>query len=174
MSKRPTKPVRVLAVNPGPHGFGYAVFEHALRLIDWGKTDIRKDNEQMALVKLRDLLRRFTPHVLVLEDCGHPGSRRNRRISLLIGRMRATARALGIETRNIPRALVYRHFAKAHAATKHEIASLLADRFPGLLLRLPARRKPWQTEDSRMSIFDAAALALTYYSKRHKNDRSPA
>jgi hypothetical protein len=31
------------------------------------------------------------------------------------------------------------------------------------MVRLPPKRKPWQTEDSHMSIFDAVALSLTNF-----------
>src|SRR5208283_2406270 len=104
--------LRVLAVDPGTRGFGYALFESSARLVDWGNKDIRKDKEQVALVKIEELLRRFEPDVLVVEDCSHVSSRRNRRITLLIARMLTTARALGVEGRALPLALVYRQFAQ--------------------------------------------------------------
>jgi hypothetical protein len=40
----------------------------------------------------------------------------------------------------------------------------IAKRFPELALRLPRFRKPWMSEDYRMSIFDAAGFALAFYS----------
>jgi hypothetical protein len=160
--------IRVLAVDPGTRGFGYALFEGPARLVDWGTKDIRKDKEQVALARIEELLRRFEPDVLVLEDCAQVSSRRNRKFTLLIGRMIATARALGIEGHALPLALVYRHFAKCGARNKHEIASALAQRFAALALRLPPKRKPWQSEDSRMSIFDAVALGYTYLARRHR------
>ncbi len=45
---------------------------------------------------------------------------------------------------------------------KYGIAVALSDRFPELADRVPAKRKPWQSEDYRMSIFDAMALGLAY------------
>jgi Holliday junction resolvasome RuvABC endonuclease subunit len=162
------KSIRVLAVDPGTRGFGYAVFESPKRLVDWGTKDIRKDKEQVTLVKVEELLRRFEPDVLVVEDCAHVSSRRNRKFTLLIGRMLATARALGIEGHVLPLALVYQHFAKRGARNKQEIASALAQRFAALALRLPPKRKPWQSEDPRMSIFDAVALGYAYLAKRHR------
>ena len=160
--------LRVLAVDPGTRGFGYAVFEGPTRLVDWGTRDIRHNKGAMTLTRLELLLRQFEPDILVMQDCGHVSSRRNPRITFLIERMRRTARSLGIEARALPLALVYRHFAKVPARNKHEIATALAQCFPGLALRLPPKRKPWQSEDSRMSIFDAAALALTYYATRRR------
>lgn len=160
--------LRVLAVDPGTRGFGYALFEGADRLVDWGTKDIRRDKEQVALVKIEELLRRFEPDVLVVEDCLHISSRRNRKFRLLIGRMLAVAGALGVAGHSLPLAFVYRHFSKCGARNKQEIASALAQRFSGLALRLPPKRKPWQSEDSRMSIFDAAALGYTYLVRRRR------
>jgi hypothetical protein len=51
--------------------------------------------------------------------------------------------------------------------TKHALAEIIAKRFPGeLASRLPPKRKPWMSEDYRMSIFDAVALVLAFR-KRH-------
>ncbi len=45
--------------------------------------------------------------------------------------------------------------------TKHALAEILAKRFPEELgSRLPPKRRAWMSEDSRMDIFDAVALAL--------------
>ena len=46
-------------------------------------------------------------------------------------------------------------------ATKQAIASRLAQIFPELLPHLPPERKPWMTEDDRMSVFDAVSFAVT-------------
>ena len=45
--------------------------------------------------------------------------------------------------------------------TKHEMAESLATRFPDeLALRLPPKRRPWESEDARMDVFDAVGLAV--------------
>jgi len=50
---------------------------------------------------------------------------------------------------------------------KHPIASILADRYQEELApRLPPFRKPWMSEDERMAMFDAAALAVAYFCRR--------
>jgi hypothetical protein len=49
------------------------------------------------------------------------------------------------------------------ASSKQEIAAAIANRFPELAPRLPRFRKPWMSEDYRMSIFDAVALGLIYF-----------
>ena len=45
--------------------------------------------------------------------------------------------------------------------TNYELAEIFAKRFPDELGdRLPPKRKAWMSEDCRMDIFDAVALAL--------------
>jgi len=63
----------------------------------------------------------------------------------------------------MPVSRVKKVFAVFRANTKHEIAHAVAQQLPELAPRLPRFRKPWMSEDYRMAIFDAAALALTYF-----------
>jgi hypothetical protein len=45
--------------------------------------------------------------------------------------------------------------------TKHALAEIIAERFPEELgFLLPPKRRDWMSQDSRMDIFDAVALAL--------------
>ena len=155
--------LRVLSIDPHPRGFGYAVFEGPLRLVDWGTRDVRQDKERGALHKIEELLRQYRPTVIVVEDCGHRKSRRNPRVRRLAESILVAARAFGAEGRALSLAAVYRAFAGTGVGTKYGIATALVRAFPELLVRLPPKRKPWQTEDSRMSIFDAVALGLTYF-----------
>ena len=47
--------------------------------------------------------------------------------------------------------------------TKHERAEIIAQRFPEELgSRVPAKRRPWTSEDGQMGVFEAVALALTH------------
>jgi hypothetical protein len=166
MRKQSERHLRILAVDLSTRGFGYAVFEGSRRLLDWGVTDIRTDKERVALQKIAELIRRYEPAVFVVEDCGHAGSRRNLRIRRLTEQVLALVRRSGIKGYALPRVAVYRQFSKRGAHTKYDIASTLAREFPVLTPRLPPKRKAWQSEDSRMSIFDAAALGYTYLARR--------
>ncbi len=164
--------LRVLSIDPHPRGFGFAVFEGPLCLVDWGTKDVRQDKERVALHKIGELVRRYLPTVIVVEDCVHGKSRRNPRVRQLTQRILAAARESAVEGRAVPRAAVYRTFAGTGAGTKYGIATALVRAFPELVVRLPPKRKPWQTEDSRMSIFDAVALGLTYFHSLRRTERS--
>jgi hypothetical protein len=47
--------------------------------------------------------------------------------------------------------------------TKHRIAEMIAKHIPALNLYVPPARKSWMSEDARMGIFDAAALAWMFF-----------
>ena len=47
-------------------------------------------------------------------------------------------------------------------ASKYKIASVIAQRFPELRLKLPAERRAWEPELHGMIIFDAIAAGLAY------------
>jgi len=49
---------------------------------------------------------------------------------------------------------------------KYEIACAVAERLPELASKLPPKRKIWQSEDYRMSIFDATAVGVAYFTRR--------
>lgn len=58
---------------------------------------------------------------------------------------------------------------KSSVFNKHKIATEIARRFPALTLSLSAKRKNYQKEDYRMSMFDAVSFAITFFeSKRPK------
>jgi Holliday junction resolvasome RuvABC endonuclease subunit len=68
-----------------------------------------------------------------------------------------------LTVRMYSRAKVKQAFSKSDTSNKQEIALNIVNRFPELAPRLPRFRKPWTSEDYRISIFDAVALALTFF-----------
>jgi hypothetical protein len=56
---------------------------------------------------------------------------------------------------------------------KHTIAAVLAERLPELAPKLPTVHKIWMSENYRMSVFDAAALGVAYFSQ-HKSVHPPS
>jgi Holliday junction resolvasome RuvABC endonuclease subunit len=162
MSRSYTKDVRVLAIDPSTRGFGFGVLEGPNRLIDWGVKETKKNKNARTLKLIEDLMDRYQPNVVVVEDYAGKGSRRCRRIQNLISDISKLALKRKIRVRSISRAKVKQAFSESGASNKYEIALDIAKRFPELAPRLPRFRKPWMSEDYRMSIFDAVALAAAY------------
>ena len=171
----PSLTARVLAIDPTTKGFAYAVFEGPDLLLDWGSTQVRLERKNaLCLKRVEDLLRRYAPDVVVLEAYDGKGSHRRPRVRSLIRSIRGLAARKRFRSRAFSRAEIRRAFASVGKATKHPIASEIARRFPELAAHLPEARKFYESEDERMSIFDAASLALTYFASRRKRSKPVA
>jgi hypothetical protein len=162
-SSRPN-PKRVLAIDPTSRGFGFVVLESPTTPVDWGSKSAPPKEEAKALAKILELVRHYRPEVIVLED--PRGSRRCPRVQGLLDGVRRLATAEGLKSRWFKASRVKKVFRMFRAKTKHEIAHAVAQQVPELAAELPRFRKPWMSEDHRMAIFDAAALALTYFNSR--------
>ena len=172
MSDHATNPKRVLAINPTCRGFGYAVLELPAMLVDWGIVSARLDKERKTLGKVATLIARYRPEVLVLENCDAVSSRRCRRIGDLLHLIKELAVGKDVRTSSVAQPQVRKCFAAFGASTRHQIARTVAEQLPELSRHVPRYRKPWMSEDHRMSFFGAAALALAYYeacSQRTRN-----
>lgn len=158
------KGIRVLAIDPTTHGFGFAVLEGKDQLIDWGvrSTGEGEKNEQ-CLNLLSDLIDRYGPEVIVVEDYTKKESHRCSRVRELLRAVLDLASEKHLRARMLSRVQVKKHFAPIGARSKHDIAKAVAKRFPELAPRLPPYRQPWMSEDYRMAIFDSVGLALTFY-----------
>jgi Holliday junction resolvasome RuvABC endonuclease subunit len=167
-----TNPKRVLAIDPTSRGFGFVIIESPTTLIDWGVKSIRKKEEAAILPKVSELIRHYQPEAIVVED--DKRLRRCLRIQSLLAAIGELAITSGLKCRRISLARVKKVFQAFGARKKYEIAQAVAKQLPDLAPRLPRYRKPWMSEDYRMAIFDAAALALTYFYSRPVRKSTPA
>ncbi len=159
-------PRRVLAIDPTSRGFGFAVLEGPTTLIDWGVRSIRStsvEKEIETVSKIADMIQHYRPHRLILEQYDCAESRRCGRVRLLLATIHNLTMWEGIKSRRISAGNVKRVFLAFGARTKQEIAEVVAQQLPELAPHLPKPRKPWMPEHYQMAIFDAAALALTYF-----------
>jgi len=97
---------------------------------------------------------------MITEDA-NKNRHRGVRIRKLLAAMHEQIAAAGISHKSYSPASVRRIFRGSSPVTKHTIAEGIASHFPELTPKLPGLRKPWMSEDARMAIFDAVALALT-------------
>ena len=68
-----------------------------------------------------------------------------------------------IDVQQVSKTAIRDTFSCVGAVTKHEIAHAIAMQIPAFAAKMPPVRKPWMSQDSRQSLFDAVALALAYY-----------
>ena len=125
--------------------------------------ETKTDKKRMSLKLIDDLIERYQPSVIVVEDYEGKGSRRCQRIGELISDISKLALKRKIRVRSLSRVKVKQAFSEAGASNKQDIATAIAARFPELTPRLPRCRKPWMSEDYRMSIFDAVAFGRAIF-----------
>jgi len=160
------KEKRVLALDVRPRSFGYVVFEGPNQLLDWGVRSFRRGVNVVEVPrgrKLEWLKEDYLPSVIILRAPG-PKSKRRKFVAMV----EAKAERLGISVRLLRSGAVQKALGGQRRLTKYAIARALAERFPELRWALPPKRKPWQSEDYRMSIFDAAALGVAYFACQGK------
>jgi hypothetical protein len=149
-------PERIIAIDPTSRGFAFAVLEAPAFLVDWGERIVPVKSGAL-LHKVDELLSRYDPTLLVIEDLAAPGSRRRKRARTEIRSIEFLALKRGLVVKRVSRLAV--RDTLAPAKSKFQMALRLAEIFPVLAERLPRKRKVWTTEDARMNIFDALGFA---------------
>jgi Holliday junction resolvasome RuvABC endonuclease subunit len=166
-----TNKIRLLAIDPFTRGFGFTVLEGSESLIDWGIKEVREDKHKRCIEEIGHLIDHYRPEVIVMENCEAKGARRIGRVKNLLW----AVMKVGLERKLKVRIISKDQIRKAFEGTrnKHQIANVIAKRFPELGPSLPPVRKAWMSEDSRTAIFDAVALALTYFHSVQKRKAVP-
>ena len=157
--------IRVLAFDASTRGFGFAVMEGPRSLIEWGARRSRGEKNPAALKQVARLLESYWPDVIAIEDCGDKHCRRSPRVRRLAMDIIKLAKTKGVKVRNLSRRRITAVLSQSGGLTKRQIATTIAEQFPELSPQLPPVRKPWKTEDHRMALFSAMALALTFFSE---------
>jgi hypothetical protein len=163
---QPEMPDRVLAIDPTSRGFAFAVLEAPAFLVDWAERIVPARSGGL-LHKVDELLSRYAPDLLVIEDLAVPGARRRKRAGKEIRSIELLALTRGLSAERVSRLAVIDAFVPAKS--KFEVALRLAESFPTLAERLPRKRRAWMTEDARMNIFDALGFAAAaIIGKQHR------
>lgn len=168
MKQSPSTKHRILGVALSTRGFGFAVMEGQAALIECGVKVVQGDKNIESLAKIEMLIKRYQPDVLVLQDVNFKGSRRAPRIRKLHGKVIKQAGKRKLKVKQFSRTQMHTLILGKPIGIKHEMAEVLASQFPDeLASRLPAKRKPWKSEDARMDIFEAVCLAVTFQKTMH-------
>jgi hypothetical protein len=151
--------MRTLAIDPTTSGFGFVVLEGSERLVDWGLGRLERPDDSLFEKRIEKLLDRVAPQVLVLEDM--EDSRRGERAIAWARLAQMCATKRGIKVERISRAEVSERFASS-GKSRWEVGLAISCFFPELAPSLPKKRRIWESEDRRMTIFTAASFALTF------------
>jgi len=165
--KRLPKYPRILGIAPSTRGFGFALIEGLNTLVDWGVKSIKGDKNAGTVAKVDEMIAHYAPDVIALEDTAVKPWRRSRRIRAVSKQISHVAKRRNVTLASFSRDYVKQTFFADGQGTKHALAEIIAKRFPDELgFRLPPKRRPWMSEDARMDIFDAVALALTFRKRK--------
>ena len=166
MNHRPSQPDRILAIDRFVSGLGFVVLEGPESLISWGLKSIAREKPVAPLRIVDSLIELYDPNMIIVEDCRMKGCRLGEQAKDLIEEVAVLASARRIKCQRCARQSADKVFSRHQAHGKQQIAVELAEWFPELARHLPRPRKPSVSEDPRMSIFDALALAVVHYEKR--------
>jgi hypothetical protein len=154
----------VLAIYPSTRGLAFVLFEGALSPVDWGIKTVNGTRKNDGCLRFVDaLLNRYEPGIVVLQDTSPEGTTRAKRIRVLNTAIAELIENAGVVAIFFSRAEVMKAFASVGVINKRQLAEAIAKHIPAFQRYLPPVRKPWMSEDSRMNLFDAAALALTFF-----------
>lgn len=165
MSRVPASEKRVLAIDPTHRGFGYVIFEGSERLIDWGVRHVQGAKNKASVAAAGELISHYRPQIMILEDVTARDCLRRQRVRELVDALDRYGRERGLSVRKLAQARVKKTFSPLGIRNKGQMAPFIAAKFPELAPWVPPERKPWMSEDLKMAIFDAAALALAFFAR---------
>jgi len=147
--------LRLFSIDLTARGFGFALLDSQLGLLDWGFSNVSADDDETFMARVREKLERNAPTALVFENFLPVKEKATalRRLGLLID----LAHEHRIGTCQVSRKVVE---GVLGVRTKRDIARALARRFPELESRVPPERARSMDEDDRMHIFDALSFAM--------------
>ena len=155
-----------LAIYFSTRGLSFVLFEGTLSPYDWGMFEVcgprRGAKCQRKIIQLID---RYKIDVLVLQNTGPDGTRRASWVTSLNAAVEAATLEHSVLVFKYSRADVYATFASAGFSNKQALAEVIAKHIPAFERHVPPPRKPWKSEDARMGLFDAAALALVFFQR---------
>jgi Holliday junction resolvasome RuvABC endonuclease subunit len=170
--RRKSAPQLVMGIALTTRGLGYVILEGPETPFDWGV--MRRENKDFAertVERIQKLVRAYHPDIVVLERLSGGQTRHSTTVKRMSQQLLHCVAGEGVVIIFYDRHDVRRAFAPLGALSKPEIAQAVAIALPALKHRLPPIRKLWMSEDARQLIFDAAALALTYYVELEGNAR---
>ncbi len=144
--------MRIAGLASTTKGFAYAVTEGPRRLVLWG---VERGSGAKIHRAIDRLLGQSRPLFVAFDRAS--SRRKMRRGRLFAVHVERVCAASGVMTLQ---AEPHRVLGLGVKATNWNIASTMAEHFKELRGSLPAKRKPWQSEDDRIGIFLALATSI--------------
>ncbi len=152
--------IRYLGVDVRPRGFGFVVIENTSVLDSGTRMCDRCGFENCLEQRFARILQAYIPSIVIIRTVSDRPSE-PKRLAILKG-IKNQTKQHEIEVVRKGPAAIRRHFGRRNANTKYEIAQAVTTILPELAWKLPRKRRAWETENHRMSIFDAAAAVVAF------------
>lgn len=164
-------PERILALHPVTGGVAYVAFDAPLVPHRWGVAEVRgRRKNAKSLAAAAKLIDQLQPNVVVLANRNGSHDRTIPRVRRLHRLIVNYVEGQAIEVRCFDKSDIHDCFRDVGAVTRYEIAQSIAARIDVLKYRLPPVPTPWRSQTERLGLFDAAALAMTYYCRASKDE----
>jgi len=151
---------RYLAVDIRPRSFGFIVVENEA-VLDSGIRMCEQVRFDDCLGQRFDrILRTYSPSAVILR--GTAGIKANLKKREVVTAIRQEAKQRGADVVSVKPGAISHYFRRYDATTKYQVAQVVATIMPELAWKLPNKRRPWESEHYRMSIFDAAAVVIVH------------
>jgi hypothetical protein len=163
--------VLILAIEPRHTRFGYALFEAPDRLLDWGASAVAPVLNMRAALqtsrrRVSALLKRSNPMLLVLKRPRRTKTGKTATTGPILKAILHEAVERRLPVHFLNREEIVNAFHVHEAANDEQIAEIIANMFPELLMRLPPKRnRKWQSERRVMVVFGAIATGLAYFQR---------
>jgi Holliday junction resolvasome RuvABC endonuclease subunit len=156
---------RILAIDPGTKYIGFALLEKE-KLVHYGvKTIPRLQTSKETLKEGKRIVSRlmddFRPDILVVEKTFFANNKDSVLLNTFTAQIRRIGKRKGLKTASIATNTARKHVCGNGAASKEEVAQVIALKYPQLKPYLTSDRK-WKEKYHR-NMFDAVALAITVW-----------
>jgi Holliday junction resolvasome RuvABC endonuclease subunit len=168
MNKTNPNHFRILSIAPSTRGISFAVLEGRDTLVNWGVKAVQGKGNKNAksLAKAEELIARYQPDVLVVEDALAKRSLRYPRIRKLVPQIVRLSAKHKVKIKLFSREQVMQAFIPNGQGSKHALAEIIAGHFPEQLgSKLPPKRKAWTSEHYQTGIFEAMSMVLLFRRK---------
>jgi len=156
-------PTKTVAFYPYTRGFGYAVMNSALDLVEYNLYDMKRFDTSRILSLMREIISTHKPVTVVLENTNSSYCRKGANAKQVIRSI-----ALWTKKKNIPVIFYSRDdirevFCRWHAKSKYEIAEVLKRNIESLQTVIFEKPKYPGREPNKEAIFSAVSLAVSHY-----------
>lgn len=154
---------KIVCIYPYTRGFGYAVMENPLKIIEIKLFDLKEFDVQKMTRLVQEIIRIHKPITLILEDTNSKYCRKGARTKQFIHNIAAWSRKNEIAMEFYSREDIREVFKRWNAFNKYEIAEVLCRNIEQLKSLSMEKPKYPGREPNIEALFSAVSMGVTHY-----------